>query len=85
MSYNNGSGMVSGSRTRYLPFGSYRTAPTQTFTDRGYTSQKHNNDLGLIYYNARYYLPDLNRFLSARIRLCRMPLTQKAIIAIVTF
>ena len=57
--------MVAGSRTRYLPFGAYRTAPSQTFTDRGYTSQKHNNDLGLIYYNARYYLPAVGRFLSA--------------------
>jgi hypothetical protein len=53
MSYNNGGGLVSGSCTRYLPFGAYRTIPTQTFTDRGYTGQKHNDDLGLIYYNAR--------------------------------
>lgn len=57
--------MVSGISTRYLPFGAYRTVPTQTFTDRGYTSQKHNDDLGLIYMNARFYLPYLNRFLSA--------------------
>ena len=65
MSYNNGGGLVAGSRTRYLPFGAYRTAPTQTYTDRGYTSQKHNDDLGLIYYNARYYLPGVGRFVSA--------------------
>ena len=38
-------------------FGSYRTAPSQTYTDRGFTGQKHNDDLGLIYYNARCYLP----------------------------
>ncbi|MCB8952717.1 MAG: RHS repeat-associated core domain-containing protein [Ardenticatenales bacterium] len=65
MSYNNGGGMVAGSRTRYLPFGAYRTAPSQTYTDRGYTGQKHNDDLGLIYYNARYYLPGVGRFVSA--------------------
>ena len=65
MSYNNGGGMVAGSRTRYLPFGGYRTAPSQTYTDRGYTGQKHNDDLGLIYYNARYYLPGVGRFVSA--------------------
>ncbi|MCB8953079.1 MAG: RHS repeat-associated core domain-containing protein [Ardenticatenales bacterium] len=65
MSYNNGGGMVGGSRTRYLPFGAYRTAPTQTYTDLGYTSQKHNDDLGLIYYNARYYVPGIARFASA--------------------
>ena len=58
-------GMVGGSRTRYLPFGGYRTAPSQTFTDRGYTGQQHNDDLGLIYYNARYYLPGIGRFVSA--------------------
>ncbi|MCB8952125.1 MAG: RHS repeat-associated core domain-containing protein [Ardenticatenales bacterium] len=58
-------GMVGGSRTRYLPFGAYRTAPTQTFTDRGFTGQQHNDDLGLIYYNARYYLPGIARFVSA--------------------
>ena len=65
MSYNNGGGMVGGSRTRYLPFGAYRTASTQTFTDCGFTGQKHNDDLGLIYYNARYYLPGIARFASA--------------------
>ena len=29
------------------------------------TGQQHNDDLGLIYYNARYYLPGVGRFLSA--------------------
>ena len=55
-----------GSLTRYLPFGSYRgTAPTQTITDRGYTGHKHNDDLGLIYMNARYYVGSIGRFASA--------------------
>ena len=58
-------GMVGGSRTRYLPFGAYRTAPTQPYTDRGFTGQKHNDDLGLIYYNARYYIAGIARFASA--------------------
>jgi RHS repeat-associated protein len=34
-------------------------------TDRGYTGHKHNDDLGLIYMNARYYAPYINRFISA--------------------
>ncbi|MCB8953074.1 MAG: RHS repeat-associated core domain-containing protein [Ardenticatenales bacterium] len=71
MNYNNSGGMVGGSRARYLPFGSYRTAPTHLqpaglpYTDRGFTGQKHNDDVGLIYYNARYYLPGIGRFVSA--------------------
>jgi len=54
---------------RYLPFGGWRTEPSQTTTDRGFTGHHHNNtqanDLGLIYMNARYYDPTLGRFLSA--------------------
>ncbi|MCB8951493.1 MAG: hypothetical protein H6650_05715 [Ardenticatenales bacterium] len=65
MSYSSNGDRVGGSRTRYLPFGGYRTAPSQTYTDRGYTGQKHNDDLGLIYFNARYYLPGIGRFVSA--------------------
>ncbi|MCB8952722.1 MAG: RHS repeat-associated core domain-containing protein [Ardenticatenales bacterium] len=42
-----------------------RTAPSQTYTDRSFTGQKHNDDLGLIYYNARYYVPGIARFASA--------------------
>jgi hypothetical protein len=49
-----------GGVTRYYPFGDFRTAPTQTATDRGFTEHRHNNlagnDLGLIYMNARYYV-----------------------------
>ncbi|MCI0579361.1 MAG: hypothetical protein L0332_09365, partial [Chloroflexi bacterium] len=49
-----------GSAARYLPFGGYRGTPPTTnpaLTDRGYTGHKHNNDLGLVYMNARFYLP----------------------------
>ncbi|MCB8953931.1 MAG: RHS repeat-associated core domain-containing protein [Ardenticatenales bacterium] len=65
MSYNGGGGVVASSTARYLPFGDYRIAPTQTYTDRGFTGQKHNDGLGLIYYNARYYLPGVGRFVNA--------------------
>ncbi|NJN53517.1 MAG: hypothetical protein HC804_01455 [Anaerolineae bacterium] len=52
--------------TWYLPFGGYRgTAPTQTITDRDFTGQRENMELGLLYYNARYYVPGLGRFASA--------------------
>ncbi|MCL4266743.1 MAG: RHS repeat-associated core domain-containing protein [Anaerolineae bacterium] len=56
-----------GSRTWYLPFGGYRlgSAPTQTITDRDFTGQRENMELGLLYYNARYYVPGLGRFASA--------------------
>ena len=50
---------------RYYPFGGYRDSGTQDLTDRGYTGHKENLDIGLIYMNARYYVPTLNRFASA--------------------
>jgi RHS repeat-associated protein len=68
MSYGQGHGnmntAVPDSRGRYLPFGGWRATPTQTITDRGYTGHKQNDDIGLIYMNARYYVPYINRFLS---------------------
>ena len=43
--------------------------PTAALTDIGYTGHRHNNtgssDLGLIYMNARYYVPGIGRFASA--------------------
>jgi RHS repeat-associated protein len=66
MSHSNGS-KVAGSDGRFLPFGAYRGAPPATnpsLTDIGFTGHKRNDDLGLIYMNARYYLPYINRFLS---------------------
>jgi RHS repeat-associated protein len=53
--------------TWYLPFGGYRpgSAPTQTITDRDFTGQRENMELGLLYYNARFYAPTLGRFISA--------------------
>ena len=59
------------SHAKYTPFGDWRTEPTATAGDRYYTNHKHNNlgngadDLGLIYMNARFYLPGVGRFASA--------------------
>ncbi|MBE7529088.1 MAG: RHS repeat-associated core domain-containing protein [Chloroflexi bacterium] len=53
-------------QTKYLPFGGYRGGSGgNPITDRGYTGHKHNDSLGLIYMNARYYSPYINRFISA--------------------
>jgi RHS repeat-associated protein len=67
----NGGGTVNGSTARYYPFGAWRTEPTANLTDRGFTGHLHNNlgsgadNLGLVYMNARWYLPALGRFISA--------------------
>jgi RHS repeat-associated protein len=50
---------------RYLPYGRWRTEPTADLTDRAYTGQKENMDIGLYYYNARYYVPGAGRLISA--------------------
>jgi RHS repeat-associated protein len=69
MSYGQGHAQqgeeVEGSPTHYLPFGDWRVEPSHDLTDQGFTGQKHNMDLGLYYYNARFYLPYINRFISA--------------------
>jgi RHS repeat-associated protein len=64
---NGGNNPVAGSRAWYLPFGGYRpgSTPTQTITDRDFTGQRENMELGLLYYNARFYAPYINRFISA--------------------
>jgi RHS repeat-associated protein len=66
---NSGGTPIAGSQAHYMPFGDFRTIPTAELTDRGYTGQLHNNlpsnDLGLIYMNARYYVPGIGRFASA--------------------
>jgi hypothetical protein len=47
---------VSGSTTRYYPFGGWRTMPSQTISDRGFTGHRSNNlgseGIGLVYMNA---------------------------------
>jgi RHS repeat-associated protein len=58
---------VETSVARYLPYGGWRTEPTANLTDRAFTGQKENMDIGLYYYNARYYAPVIGRFISADI------------------
>jgi len=68
--------VVGGSLARYDPFGNYRTWPGSNvnplISDRGFTGHVHDNtgvypteNVGLIYMNARYYLPEVGRFVSA--------------------
>jgi RHS repeat-associated protein len=59
-------GNVQGGVQRFYPFGGTRSAGGfDAITDRGFTGHKHNDSLGLIYMNARYYVPYINRFISA--------------------
>jgi len=62
-----------GSLARYDPFGNHLTKPpgiiNPGISDRGFTGHRQNNtggyDFGLIYMNARYYMPEIGRFVSA--------------------
>ena len=48
--------------------GRYRgTHPSSnlTLSDIGFTGQKHNDSVGLIYMNAQFYVPGIARFASA--------------------
>jgi RHS repeat-associated protein len=62
---------IPGSDARYYPFGDWRTEPTANLTDRGFTGHLHNNigsgsdDIGLVYMQARWFLPTTARFISA--------------------
>ena len=64
---------VNGNYARYDAYGGYRSTPASSvnpgISDRGYTGHRHNNtgdnDIGLIYMNARYYMPGIGRFISA--------------------
>ena len=71
--WTNASGaLVSGSLARYEPFGGYRTKPATTvnpdISSLGFTGHRMNNtavnNLGLIYMNARYYLPQIGWVIS---------------------
>ena len=61
---------MTGSKARYDPFGTMTTAPATnpSVSNHGFTGHRHNNtgtnDLGLIYMNARYYMPEIGRFVS---------------------
>ena len=51
----------------YFPFGESRVEESspQGLDDHKYTGQEKDEEIGLYYYNARYYHPDLGRFVSA--------------------
>ncbi len=68
---SNASGVYIGqSQSRFDPYGNYKTTPATNpgTTSQGYTGHRHNNtgenDLGLIYMNARFYVPEVGRFAS---------------------
>jgi RHS repeat-associated protein len=50
---------------RYYPFGETRYTSGTMYTDKLFTGQRQITDLGIYYYNARFYSPYINRFLSA--------------------
>jgi len=52
------------SNIRYLPFGQERWIDVDAPSDKGFTGQRNEAGFGLMDYNARYYDPYLNRFLS---------------------
>jgi hypothetical protein len=70
------SGQLVGEVTRYYPFGAYRSGGPNDITDSGFTGQKENMELGLYYYNARYYvIKGRSIYLYSRIvlaRICRI-------------
>jgi RHS repeat-associated protein len=57
---------LAGSEVVFAPFGEVRAGSQSTLTDFGYTGQRVDASTdGLMYYGARYYLPQLRRFISA--------------------
>ena len=50
---------------RYYPFGETFSDSSPSVTKHKYTSQELDIETGLYYYNARYYDPELGRFISA--------------------
>ncbi|HNT25669.1 MAG TPA: RHS repeat-associated core domain-containing protein [Anaerolineales bacterium] len=53
------------SATRYDPWGELRAVSGPSQTSYGYTGQRAEKGLGLYFYGARFYDPQLSRFLSA--------------------
>jgi RHS repeat-associated protein len=53
------------SEKRYMPWGETRFESGSTYTSYQYTGQQLEEDLGIYYYNARWYDPALGRFIQA--------------------
>ncbi|MDX1410372.1 MAG: hypothetical protein R3330_19610, partial [Saprospiraceae bacterium] len=51
-----------GDYIQHHPFGGYRTEPNPELIDRGFTGHRGNTDIGLIYMNARFYVPSIAQF-----------------------
>jgi RHS repeat-associated protein len=69
MTYSGGA-LVADSMARFLPFGAYRSdgsgpVDAKDLSDRGFTGHYENRGIGLTYMQARYYAPELRRFISA--------------------
>ncbi|MGB1252641.1 MAG: carbohydrate-binding protein, partial [Candidatus Promineifilaceae bacterium] len=63
---NSSGHMLANTIAKFYPFGDYRQAPTDSLnSELGFTGHHHNDVLGLIYMNARYYLPEIGRFANA--------------------
>ena len=63
---NSSGSVLTDTIAKFYPFGDYRQAPTDSLdSELGFTGHHHNDELGLIYMNARYYLPEIGRFASA--------------------
>lgn len=58
------SGTSIATRTYYDPYGNERTGSLPPPTDRGWLGQTHDDTTGLTHLNARYYDPDINRFIT---------------------
>jgi RHS repeat-associated protein len=60
----NASGATVGEQ-RYYPFGETRLTTGSIFTDKLFTGQREMAGLGIYHYQARFYSPYINQFLSA--------------------
>jgi RHS repeat-associated protein len=57
---------VEGGEIVFAPFGEVRLGEWTDLTDVGFTGQRHDRSTGgLVFYQSRYYLPELKRFVSA--------------------
>ena len=50
-------------RYRYRPYGERFYQTTSTFEHKGFIGERHDEEVGLMYLNARYYDPKIGRFI----------------------